>query len=93
MKNHLFFYRLLLLLAFAFLIKPSNAQTVFVSSKGKKYHTENCVILAADKKGLSVEEAKKEGYKACRKCKVKQMEAIKRKEAEVKKKNVPAPEP
>jgi hypothetical protein len=86
MKSRLFVCRLLILVAFTFLSQLAGAQTVFVSSKGKKYHTENCKILAADKKGMSVEEAKKEGYKACRKCKVKQMEAIKRKEAEEKKK-------
>ncbi len=86
MKGRLFFSRLLVLFVFVFFCKPTRAQTVFVSSKGKKYHTENCVILATDKKGMSVEEAKKEGYKACRKCKVKQVEAIKRKEAEEKKK-------
>lgn len=87
MKSPLFFSRLLVVIAFVFLNQLAGAQTVFVSSKGKKYHTENCKILATDKKGMSVEEAKKEGYKACRKCKVKQMEAIKRKEAEAKKKN------
>ncbi len=86
MKGRLFFSRLLVLFVFVFFCELARAQTVFVSSKGKKYHTENCVILAADKKGISVEEAKKEGYKACRKCKVKQVEAIKRKEAEEKKK-------
>jgi len=61
-----------------------NAQTVFVSSKGKKYHAEGCKILASDSKGISLEDAKKEGYKACRKCKVKQIEAIERKEKEKK---------
>jgi len=61
------------------------SQTVFISSKGKKYHTENCKILAADKKGISLEKAKTEGYKACRICKVKQLEAQKRKEKEEKK--------
>lgn len=86
MKSRLFVSRLLILIAITFLCKPAGAQTVFVSSKGKKYHTENCKILAPDKKGMSVEEAKKEGYKACRKCKVKQMEVIKRKEEEAKKK-------
>jgi len=86
MKGRLFFTRLLVLLVFVFLCDMAGAQTVFVSSKGKKYHTEDCKILASDKKALSVEDAKKEGYKACRKCKVKQIEAIKRKEAEEKKK-------
>jgi hypothetical protein len=86
MKSRLFFFRLFIVSLLVFIHGLGQAQTVFVSSKGKKYHTENCVILAADKKGMSVEEAKKEGYKACRKCKVKQVEAIKRKEAEEKKK-------
>lgn len=87
MNRCLFFSRLFVLLAFVTYCDLLKAQTVFVSSKGKKYHTENCKILAADKKGISAEQARKEGYKACRICKVKQIEAKKRKEEEEKKKN------
>jgi hypothetical protein len=86
-NNHLFIARSLFALLFVFANALALSQTVFISSKGKKYHTEDCKLLAEDKKGLSIEEARKEGYKACRKCKVKQVEAIKRKEAEEKKKS------
>lgn len=49
------------------------AQTVFVSSKGKKYHMENCHGLAPDKRAIAIEEAEKQGYKAHKGCKVKKM--------------------
>lgn len=49
------------------------AQTVFVSSKGKKYHMENCHGLAPDKRALAIEEAEKQGFKAHKGCKVKKM--------------------
>lgn len=58
------------------------AQTVFISSKGKKYHLENCQGLGPDKKALAVKEAEKNGFKPHRGCKIKkklkQQEAAKR---------------
>jgi len=87
MKHQVLFQRLFFVLLFVCFQASAFSQTVFISSKGKKYHVENCKILGEDKKGVSVEEAKKQGYKACRKCKVKQIEAIKRKEKEEKKKS------
>lgn len=61
------------------------AQTVFVSSKGKKYHMENCHGLAPDKRALTIEEAEKQGFKAHKGCKVKKM--VKKQEARKPKEN------
>ncbi|MCU0361054.1 MAG: hypothetical protein MUF75_10120 [Bacteroidia bacterium] len=77
------FYGVILILTHQLLA----AQTVFISSKGKKYHTENCKLLAKDKKGLSLEQAKMEGYKACKKCIEKKVESGKKKTSNEGKKN------
>ncbi len=45
-----------------------NAQTVYASSKGEKYHTADCK-LSGDAGAMTLAEAKKEGKTACAMCK------------------------
>ena len=45
------------------------AQTVYVTESGKKYHAKNCSVAKTGKKGISLKDAKKEGYEACKICK------------------------
>lgn len=51
-----------------------NAQTVYVTENGKKYHAKNCSLAKTGKKGLSMAEARKGGFEPCKSCKA---EAIK----------------
>lgn len=60
-----------------FTIGKLNAQTVYVTETGKKYHAKNCDVAKTGKKGIELAEAKKQGYEACKICK---SEAIKPKE-------------
>lgn len=60
-----------------FTISKLNAQTVYITETGKKYHAKNCDVAKTGKKGIELAEAKKQGYDACKVCKP---EAIKPKE-------------
>jgi hypothetical protein len=53
----------------AFIGTKSFAQTVYVQETGKKYHIKNCSAAGTGKKGMTIAEAKKEGYTACKVCK------------------------
>ncbi len=48
----------------------AKAQTVYVTDNGKKYHAKNCDVVKTGKKGIELSEAKKQGYEACKVCKV-----------------------
>ena len=84
MKTSLLFKGFVISAFYIVFTSSLTAQTVFVSSKGKKYHAEGCPSLGKDKHGIKIEEAEKEGYKAHKRCKAKQIEAIEKKEAEEK---------
>ncbi|MEI0606844.1 hypothetical protein R4K48_07755 [Brachyspira pulli] len=47
----------------------AQANTVYISDKGKKYHRENCRTLRGNKYPISIQEAKERGYTACKVCK------------------------
>jgi hypothetical protein len=47
-----------------------NAQTVYVTEKGKKYHAKNCDLVKSGKKGMELAAAKKAGFGPCGHCKV-----------------------
>ena len=47
-----------------------NAQTVYVTEKGKKYHAKNCDLAKTGKKGMELAAAKKAGFGPCGHCKV-----------------------
>ena len=79
-------YTTLALLFFLLFFASARAQTVFISSSGKKYHSVECKMLKNDKKEMSYEAAQKEGYKACKICKAKEIDRIKKMEAKEKKK-------
>jgi hypothetical protein len=44
------------------------AQTVYITETGKKYHAKYCSVAKTGKKGISLKDAKKEGYEACKIC-------------------------
>ncbi len=59
-------------LSIAFLLLSlvyADAQTVYISETGKKYHAKVCSSAKTGKKGIDVKEAKKQGYTACSVCK------------------------
>lgn len=45
------------------------AQTVYVTKTGEKYHKENCHYLKQSKKSITLEKALEMGYKPCSVCK------------------------
>lgn len=53
-----------------FYLSEFKAQTVYVTTNGKKYHSKNCEIVKTGKKGIELEEAIKKGYEPCKSCKV-----------------------
>lgn len=61
-----------LILLLFFIVATSKAQTVYVTESGKKYHAKNCDVAKTGKKGIELSEAKKQGYEACKVCKVSQ---------------------
>lgn len=68
MKNLLRLIVLISLFSFGIAVK-SQAQTVYVTENGKKYHAKNCDLAKTGKKGLTLEEAKKKGFTPCKNCK------------------------
>lgn len=46
-----------------------NAQTVYVTEKGKKYHAKNCELAKTGKTGMELKDAKAKGYGPCAHCK------------------------
>lgn len=61
---------LFFLFAFILTIHVSlNAQTVYVTENGKKFHKKNCDLAKTGKKGIELKDAKKQGYEACKSCK------------------------
>lgn len=71
-------FRLIVVLAFATVqmgascrntVQPASEVTVYVTPKGKKYHRENCRTIRDQKRALTLSEAVKEGYDACKVCK------------------------
>lgn len=59
-------------IAFILFLNTSHAkaQTVYITESGKKYHAKNCDVAKTGKKGIELSEAKKQGYEACKVCKV-----------------------
>lgn len=86
MKRPSHLKQVLILFLFLFTLNILQAQTVFITSKGKKYHTTECKMLKSEKKEISLEEVKKEGYKACHHCKAKLIKKIEKQETENKSK-------
>jgi hypothetical protein len=52
------------------------AQTVYITETGKKYHSKNCSIVKTGKKGISLKDARKEGYEPCKGCKADEIVAL-----------------
>jgi hypothetical protein len=66
MKRLHFLFVILLFSFFAFKLQ---AQTVYVTDSGKKYHKKNCDVAKTGKKGIELSDAMKQGYEACKVCK------------------------
>jgi hypothetical protein len=60
------------------------AQTVYVTDNGKKYHAKNCSLVKTGKKGLEMKEAIRQGYTACNICKPDELHEGKKKKATLK---------
>ena len=60
---------LILSLLVFFTLGKLNAQTVYVTDNGKKYHKKNCDVVKTGKKGIDLADAKKRGYEPCKVCK------------------------
>jgi hypothetical protein len=56
-------------IAFALFTHLAQAQTVYVTENGKKYHKKNCTLVNEGKKGIELSEAKKKGLEPCSVCK------------------------
>jgi hypothetical protein len=71
------FFRLFILCAILLttFAAQSLAQTVYVTGSGKKYHAKNCDLAKTGKKGLTLDEAKKQGYTPWKSCKVEALPA------------------
>ena len=52
-----------------FIATKTFSQTVYVQETGKKYHMKNCTVAGTGKTGMTITEAKKAGYTACKVCK------------------------
>ena len=59
---------LLFIIGLAFSLQM-NAQTVYTTKTGEKYHTKICHYLKFSKKEITLEKAIELGYKACKVCK------------------------
>jgi hypothetical protein len=63
---------ILTFLAFALFFFATNfadAQTVYVTESGKKFHMKNCSVAKTGKTGMEYSEAKKKCYTPCGVCK------------------------
>lgn len=60
------------------------AQTVYITESGKKYHAKNCSIVKTGKKGIELAEAKKQGYEPCKGCKADEITESKQSPAKTK---------
>jgi hypothetical protein len=68
MKKHKLL-TLVLVLVLGFVSNFLQAQTVYVTSAGKKYHMKNCTSVKEGKTGIDLAEAKKKGLTPCAVCK------------------------
>ncbi len=67
MKNKSLLFTIALFVMFCF--SKLNAQTVYITESGKKYHAKNCSLVKTGKKGIELSEALKQGYEPCKICK------------------------
>ncbi|WP_338357084.1 hypothetical protein [Yeosuana marina] len=61
--------RILLILFLTACINTINAQTVYTTKTGKKYHKETCKYLKYSKKEITLQKAIELGYSPCSVCK------------------------
>jgi len=64
MKKHILWIGFFLSL----LITHLNAQTVFITKTGEKYHTNDCRHLSNSRSSIELNEALNKGYEACKVC-------------------------
>jgi micrococcal nuclease len=49
-------------------LTQNNAETVYVTRTGKRYHRANCRYLATSRISMSLKDAQAKGYTACKAC-------------------------
>jgi hypothetical protein len=69
MKRKTLFSIIFSVLIYVAITFSAQAQTVYVTDGGKKYHMKNCSVVSKGKKGLELNEAQKKGYSSCNVCK------------------------
>ncbi|MEQ8926078.1 MAG: hypothetical protein RLO81_09720 [Fulvivirga sp.] len=62
-------YTLLLILLYSCTRQKADAQTVYITKTGSKYHTESCRYLSHSKYPISLKDAKIRAIEACKVCK------------------------
>ncbi|HWY10434.1 MAG TPA: hypothetical protein VN026_03860 [Bacteroidia bacterium] len=74
-----------ILIAFLFVLGISiNAQTVYITNTGEKYHASGCRYLSKSKNAIELSDALNKGYVACKVCKPTQTVKAESKQKEVK---------
>jgi len=61
--------RIFLIVILTACVNTIDAQTVYTTKTGKKYHEENCRFLKDSKKEITLQKAKSLGYTPCSVCK------------------------
>lgn len=64
LKQHVWFFLIALILAAC----TAEAQTVYVTRTGAKYHNGSCSYLRQSKISIELKKAKEQGYTACKVC-------------------------
>lgn len=77
---------ILLAVVFAFLAKTAEAQVVYITKTGTKYHEETCRYLSNSKYPVSLVDAKQRSYEPCKVCKP--TTTVTRKEVEIDKSKI-----
>ena len=77
-KKNMCLKKIIIILTFTLctLLNKVKAQTVYITETGKKYHAKNCDVAKTGKKGIELANAKKQGYEACKICKIEQSQKI-----------------
>ena len=76
----------ILALIFSLGLSKLQAQTVYITESGKKYHAKNCTLVKTGKKGIALKEAIKQGYEPCKMCKADDIKAVEEKPVRTKEK-------
>ncbi|MBL6446096.1 hypothetical protein JMN32_07245 [Fulvivirga sp. 29W222] len=88
MKKLIKYLMLLTVLTILF-VKTADAQAVYITKTGSKYHDETCQYLSHSKYPIALIDAKERGYEPCKVCKP--TTTVTRKEIEIEKSKIIEP--